>query len=125
MSVLYSKPDCHKHRSIHAFGEVIVNDISITSRYNEESELLAMKRALLSLDADDRAKIISLYCDSKYTNSYGVRVSCRDEKTAQQIGMALGVAFTNICGGHNRIGVEFGHGEFCHVEGYCSLETHN
>jgi len=125
MSCLPPKTDFRERESVHAFGELIVDGISITSRYNDERELRDMKRALHTLEPDDRANIISLYCDSKYTNSYRVRMSCRDEKTAQQIGMALGLAFTNICGGQNGIGVEFGHGEFCYVEGYYSLETHN
>ena len=72
MSCLPPETDFRERESVHAFGEVIVDGISITSRYNDERELRTMKRALFMLNAEDRARIISLYCDSKAGHSYGM-----------------------------------------------------
>jgi hypothetical protein len=79
---------------------VIVDRVSITSRWGSADELEAMSAMVMALPATLRAQVTDLWCNSKAT-SYVVTV--RSRNLSKVVTDALDVAAHLVCGGHNGI----------------------
>jgi hypothetical protein len=83
-----------------------VRGIELTSRYDKAHEYELMQRMVLKLPADSVNAIVSIFCDSKATNTYTVVLRNWDAKTAGKVGAQLEATLLNMKSGHNGIWVE-------------------
>ena len=77
-----------------------LNGVTITSRYNDPTDIEIMMRALMVLHHSVSEKIISIDCDTKATASYTIYCSATPSAGVQ---MQIEAAFIAAGGGHNGI----------------------
>lgn len=93
------------------FDTMTVDGVTITSRYAKRHELVIMARAIQALPGGIAKRwIVSMFCDSKATASYCVKLRWPGPNPAA-IGMFLSGFFLEHAGGHN--GISLSHGGDC------------
>jgi hypothetical protein len=87
---------------------LVVGGVEISSRYRKAEELETMT-AIVVLGLSEpglRRHVKSVWCDSKFSDSYTVMLRSKDANLAQQIGLAFEAGAFRVKGGHNGILVE-------------------
>jgi hypothetical protein len=91
-----------------ALRELVVDGVTIESRYRRADEFDQMQKMVSDLPPDVRGKIATVFCDSQFGDSYKVELrSTATRADAVVIGEALDLALvTGESRGHNGINVE-------------------
>jgi hypothetical protein len=92
------------------FDTLIIEGVLIVSRYAQRHELSIMSRALCCLPPPLRKPIVSMFCDSKATYTYSIKLD-GPRQYADTIGYALSDLFlASDAKGHNGINLSYGDG---------------
>jgi hypothetical protein len=101
------------------FDSITVDGVQLISRYAQRHELYRMTAAVNALPEVLRRHVVSIYCDSKATHCYCVKLDGA-HPDADAIGKMLSAAFLGYTkdecpGGHN--GISIGYGGNCRFWG--------
>ena len=97
-----------------ALSEVNVHGVLLFSRYSKAHEFEAMASMVDQLPSSDRAKVYSIFCDSKAECCYSVTMNACTKSSAEAIGRRLESASR----GHNGIDISGPAGSTMYLDPY-------
>lgn len=98
-------PKGHEKRGNAISDEIVIEGITLSSRYSHGHELELLRAVIFDLSSEHRSKIDVLDCDSKSTASFLCRLKKWNDSEAAEIGAALENSLFSRLGGHNGIAV--------------------
>lgn len=109
-----------KTPTMHPDIECSYRGIKVSSRYSKLDEIDLMVAALAAIPAHCVEKVASVFCDSKMTSCFDVKlVLGTDAEMAREIGDAFAAAICKLNGGHNGIYI----GERCIDPWWSEIDT--
>lgn len=99
----YGDPGYDEKIPTTTISNLVVDRVSVTSRYQKAHELELMQDVLLALPDLLRREIASIDCDSQATFTFSVILRGSNRNTAGKVGTALHENLMQQNGGHNGI----------------------
>lgn len=106
-------------------NDILVNGVSLHSRYMKAAELKTMQTVVLDLPQEMIGRIASITCDSKASDTYEVKLRVWNKHAAKEIGGAMENILLRVRNGHNGIALTGIHGEQLDINADWNDETND